>query len=98
MERNRMQRIILRAIRQYGERNQKIKVIEECNELGCVLARSLTNPQRVREEEIITEIADMYIMVNQLAEMYPPCEINKEIDRKLNRLENQLDNGKGNDN
>lgn len=92
MQKSRMQQIMRRAIDQYGERNQTIKAIEECNELGCVLARSLTSPQRVSKEEIVTEIADVWIMVNQLSAMYSPCEINDEIERKLNRLEQRLDN------
>lgn len=72
------------ALRHYGAEHQKKKAIEEMGELITALAREQDG--RATPEDVITEIADVQIMLYQLSLMYGPNNINKEIDRKQFRL------------
>lgn len=41
---------------------------------------------RIKTDEVVTEIADVQIMAEQLAEMFGPLNVQHEKTRKLNRL------------
>ena len=79
--------ICQKAINTFGERQQMIKTIEECNELSTVLAQTFTKPNDVPVGDILTEIADVEIMIQQLRIIFGNDEIDKYKDQKLNRLE-----------
>ncbi len=81
--------LLKRAIRVYGAENQIDKAIEECGELITAIARCRTG--RADEMDIITEVADVFIMVNQLAIIYGINAVSEEVDKKLRRLEKRLD-------
>ena len=63
-------------------------VVEECSELTnaiCKFRRS-----RVNEDDIITEIADVMIMCEQLSNYFGKEKVELEKERKLERLKERL--------
>lgn len=77
------------AVHHYGAEHQKKKAIEEMGEL--ITAMSREQDGRATPEEVITEIADVQIMVRQLALIYGPDKVAKEIERKERRLIRRMD-------
>ena len=73
------------AIRNFGVNNQIIVAIEEMTELTQALTKWLRNPGIGRETDIREEMADVWIMLNQLALIFGDCT-DEEI-FKLERLE-----------
>ena len=57
-------------------------------ELITVLSRE---GNRVTHDEIITEIADVRIMIDQLAIIFGKVDVDNEVERKLKRLKKRLD-------
>lgn len=80
------------AVHHYGEEHQKKKAIEEMGELITALSREQDN--RATPEEVITEIADVTIMMHQLTEIYGRDAVAKEINRKYRRLSCRMDKEK----
>lgn len=78
----------VQARNRWGLLNQVIMVMEEAGELLNVLAKY--NRKRATEEEIITELADVSIMVEQMAQHFGWYAYHRERARKLNRLEERL--------
>ena len=81
-------RILQSAVITYGQNAQILMCIEECAELTNALAKIPRN--RVTEDEIITEIADVSIMIDQLAMMFGEDKVFKERQRKIQRLKMRL--------
>lgn len=79
--------ICQKAIRTFGEKQQLIKTIEECNELGTVLAQTFTKTDNVAVGDILTEIADVEIMIQQLRLIFGDEAVDQYKDNKLKRLE-----------
>lgn len=77
-----------RAINTYGIGPQKTMLVEEIGELLNVLAKR--DRIRATKKEIITELADVHIMVEQIALYYGWAEFKDEKARKLERLNNHL--------
>lgn len=73
------------AIDHYGETHQKVKAMEELSELSTVIARDINDDHSSREE-IIDELADVYIMTQQLAIMYGEGHVIKRVYEKADRL------------
>ena len=69
-----------------GIRYQQWKLVEECGELLNAIAKVKTKAANV--EEIITESADVSIIIEQLAYFYGLDDFKKE--RKLIRLKERL--------
>ena len=86
MEKERKKQIIKDALETYGVEAQKTMMIEECSELMLALARE----KRGRKADVITELADVYIMYRQLKLLYGVAAVNEEIERKLVRLEGRI--------
>lgn len=82
------------AIKYFGEGHQKIKAVEELSELSTAIARDLNNAHITREE-IIDEIADGYIMVQQLSVMYGEGKVLKRVFEKTDRLAGIIGTGTG---
>lgn len=78
------------ALESWGIRKQRMMLVEECGELLNVLAKST----RVRAgiPEIVTELADVHIMVEQMALFYGWERFIEERNFKLQRLEKRLNN------
>lgn len=77
-----------KALRRYGITNQQWMLVEECGELLNALAK--VKRGRVSKEELITELADVHIMVEQMACFFGLEEFQEEKGRKLARLEERL--------
>ena len=77
-----------RALKRYGIDAQKLMVVEECGELLNALAKTYRG--RASVEELITELADVHIMVEQMALYYGWAEFQEEKERKLERLQQRL--------
>ncbi len=73
------------------------KTVEECTELNlAILHRNKPTGECEisRTESIIEEIADVAIMVDQLAEYYGVDNISYEVNRKMDRLETRVKEGR----
>ena len=71
-----------------GGRHQAMKAVEECAELTAALMHYFAD--RALTEEVITEIADVQIMCEQLALMFGQAEVEREKQRKLERMKERL--------
>lgn len=79
----------LLAVNHYGPEHQKLKAIEEMGELITALSREQDG--RATPEQVITEIADVHLMVRQLMVIYGLDACMKEYDRKQRRLLRRMD-------
>lgn len=79
----------LLAVHHYGAEHQKKKAIEEMGELITAISREQDG--RATTEQVITEIADVQIMMRQLALIYGIDAVANEIDRKQRRLLRRMD-------
>ena len=80
--------IIEDALRTYGADAQKTMVVEECAELINALAKQ--RRKRTSDIDIITEIADVQIMLWQMTALYGADAVNMEIAKKMKRLSERL--------
>lgn len=72
----------------WGIQAQVFMVMEEAGEMLNALAKA--NRGRSSKEEIITELADVSIMVEQMAQHFGWYDFHRERARKLNRLEERI--------
>ena len=70
------------ALQKWGMKAQKIKAIEELNELSVQLAKDVNN---LPTKDIEGEIADAHIMLAQMKLLYPGWY--KAYEKKMERLE-----------
>lgn len=84
--------LYFKAIGQYGIVSQEWKLVEECGELLNAFAKLRRG--RASKEDIITELADVHIMVEQMACFFGLEEFQAEKERKLARLEERLNKHK----
>lgn len=77
-----------KAITKYGCTAQKTMAIEEMAELLNAIAKE--HRGRVTPNDIITEIADVTIMMWQMALIYGEQDVKMEIKRKIERLKERL--------
>lgn len=84
MEKEERKKLYQKAIDVWGGEAQRNMAFEELGELNTVLARDRRG--RATKEEILTELADVTIMCEQLAVMLGYEDYEKELDRKLVRL------------
>lgn len=78
-----------KALDTYGYHKQRLMVFEECAELINALAKA----DRGRSDvgDIITELADVSIMVEQMAVFFGYENFEKEKKRKIERLKQRLE-------
>ena len=76
------------AIECYGLDTQVIMVFEETGELQNALAKFLRG--RGNKQAVITELADVSIMVEQMARLFGQEDFAAEKERKLLRLQARL--------
>lgn len=83
---------IAKILNHYGRDSQLLKSIEELDELKDAIrkertAETLDNYEYDVKSEIMTEIADVLIMCEQLRLMHsiPLCELEREINYKVDR-------------
>lgn len=80
--------IYLQAIAKYGIESRKQMLYEECGELITALARQTRGRSTV--DDILSELADVFIMVNQLGFIYGYPAFSQMVNMKLERLEKRL--------
>lgn len=81
-----------KAISTWGSLAQERMFYEECGELISALAK--LDRGRVSETDVLTELADVSIMVEQVAIMIGDLDLSlfeKEKERKINRLKERLE-------
>lgn len=78
-----------RALNEYGIKAQEYVLIEECGELLDALAKLKRG--RVEVKDLITELADVSIMCEQIGYFYGWEEFVAEKERKLLRLKERLE-------
>lgn len=80
----------------YPDEGQMVKAIEEMAELTQLICKSLllvSDPPRTEYQfEIREEIADCFIMLVQMRELFGKEEVDNLIDLKLQRTENRIEN------
>lgn len=77
-----------KALNRYGIIAQTWMLIEECGELLNAFAKLKRG--RATKEDVITELADVHIMIEQMAYFFGLDEFKVEKERKLARLEGRL--------
>lgn len=92
MDREERLKLYSKALEKYGIMPQVLMVVEECGELLSALSKY--NRHRVESPEVITELADVSIMVEQLATYFGYDKFKDEKQRKLERLKSRLNESK----
>lgn len=87
MDKNERLKLYDAAITKWGIPAQKDMAYEEIGELLTALARDSRG--RVTREELLTELADVTIMCEQMAYILGFEDYEKELDRKLIRLKEE---------
>jgi NTP pyrophosphatase (non-canonical NTP hydrolase) len=87
MEKEERLKLYGKAINTWGVTAQTDMAFEECGELIAALAKDKRG--RVTKEELLTELADVTIMCEQLATILGFEDYEKELDRKLVRLRDE---------
>lgn len=77
------------AIDTWGIDNQVFMVVEECGEVLNALAKFKRG--RVSKSDVITELADVSIMMEQMATYFGLEEYINEKERKLKRLRERIE-------
>lgn len=77
-----------RALNHYGIQRQTIKALEELSELSTILYHWMD--KRADAPAVVEEIADVWIMVEQLREHFGPATVDAAIAYKLERLAKRM--------
>lgn len=80
--------LYVRAINKWGVEAQCDQAVEECAELIASLKHLKRG--KVSEDELIDELADVYLMLGQLIYMFGEDKLNAAVDRKIVKLEKLL--------
>ena len=92
MEKSERINLYKEAIEKWGEEAQTNMLYEECGELITAVAQFKRG--RTSHHDVMTELADVFIMVEQIASMMSYDDFEKELDRKLIKLRDEkLKNG-----
>lgn len=78
-----------KTLRKWGEQAQYDQIIEECAELITTLKHYARG--RADKDNVVDELADVYLMVGQLAYMLGEERLERAIDRKIAKLQVLLD-------
>ena len=81
-------KIINDAVEIYGDKAQIEMAVEEMGEL--LSAISKFDRGRINSDEVCSEIADVMIMMKQLAIIYSVDKVKSEYERKIKRLQERL--------
>ena len=80
----------------YGAKSQMMKCCEELSELESAILKHL-NKGGNNTDEILDEMADVYIMLEQMKNVFPFGEnvLDERIEYKLNRQAKRMERGNG---
>ncbi|MGO5112241.1 hypothetical protein ACTQ3M_05085 [Oscillospiraceae bacterium LCP25S3_E10] len=84
----------LKILQHYGVSSQLRKLAEECGEAVQAALKYDYKANEVTKQALITEIADLEIMVQQIKFVVGYEKVNKEIDFKLNRQLERIKNAR----
>ena len=84
-----MERIYRSALEKWGVEAQYDQTIEECAEL--IAALKHFKRDKVDEDQIISELADVTLMIGQLTWMFGEERVKAAVARKLEKLAGLLD-------
>jgi NTP pyrophosphatase (non-canonical NTP hydrolase) len=87
MEKNDRLNLYKEAIEKWGEEAQVNMLNEECGELIAAVAQFKRG--RTSHHDVMTELADVFIMVEQIAAMMSYDDFEKELERKLIKLRDE---------
>ncbi|PLX78336.1 MAG: antitoxin [Desulfuromonas sp.] len=77
-----------KTIDRWGVEAQHDQAIEECAELITTLQHY--RRQRVDEDHVADELADVFLMLGQLIHMFGEARVKAAVDRKLSKLNSLL--------
>lgn len=80
-----------RALTDWGVRPQVMMVMEETGEMLNALAKY--DRGRSTEKEVVTELVDVWILMEQMATLFGWENFQNEKERKLERLKERLNSG-----
>lgn len=83
-----LENLYRKAMNIYGFSSQVTMAVEECSELIDAICKFMRD--RVGDDDIITEIADVMIMCEQLSYYFGKEKVELEKERKLERLKERL--------
>lgn len=81
-----------KAIENYGKVPQMVKAIEEMGELSTEIARNIIGVYPA-DDKMIDEVADVTIMMRQLAIVFGEKAVEDRIEYKLTRLKGRIEFG-----
>lgn len=84
-----MERIYRAALDKWGVEAQYDQTIEECAEL--IAALKHFKREKVDEEQIVSELADVTLMIGQLTWMFGEERVKAAMSQKLGKLAGLLD-------
>lgn len=76
------------ALEKWGAEAQFDQAVEECAELIAVLKHF--RREKVSEDAVVDELADVALMVGQLTFMFGPDKVERAIESKVIKLKNLL--------
>ena len=82
--------VIENALEKWGSMSELVVTIEELSELQKEVTKQIRNEGKM--ENLVEEMADVYIVKEYLKMIFAITDddINKQVEKKLNRLENRL--------
>ena len=82
--------VIENALDKWGSMSELVVTIEELSELQKEVTKQIRNEGTM--ENLVEDMADVYIVMEYLKMIFATTDddINKEVEKKLNRLENRL--------
>ena len=86
---NRYNHVYRATLKKWGKEAQFDQAVEECAELIAVIKHYRRG--KVDEETVISELADVALMVGQLTYMFGEERVARAVDMKLNKLNDLLD-------
>lgn len=92
MTRQEIDQVVTQAAHHYGKRHQCLKTIEECGELIQALSKFLNSdatPEII--DNLFYEMADVLIMLHQLAILMGPGCVDYAVIKKAQRLKEMLE-------
>lgn len=84
--------IMDRAIKIWGTHAQKMMAVGECGEFLAEFGREVQH--RSSQDKMIDEIADVIIMMTQMARIYGYEEVVKRVQEKMDKVVKKLDKEK----
>ena len=87
MDKNERFKLYKEAVDKWGEESQINMLNEECGELIAAVAQFRRG--RTSHHDVMTELADVFIMVEQITSMMGYDNFEKELDRKLLKLKEE---------